>query len=137
MGTVTLRWVEGAMQVASDSRGISIVLGPSPDPGLAWAGVKASDLLLIAAAGCAAYDVIGILQKQHQPLQALKVLCSGEQLPDPPYTFTHIHLHYVVQGAISRSHLQKAIDLSENKYCSVISTLRPGVPVTSDFEIIE
>jgi putative redox protein len=127
--------IEGTMQVASDSNGTSIVVGHSPDSGLGWAGIRAADLLLISAAACAAHDVIEILKKQRQPLEELKVTCSGDQLPDPPYTFTRIHLHYMVRGAVKRSSLEKAIDLSENKYCSVISTLRPGVPVSSDYEI--
>lgn len=136
MSTVTLRWVEGTMQVASDSNGTSIVIGWSPDPQHRWAGVKASDLLLISAGACAAHDVIEILRKQREPLEELKVLCTGEQQPDPPYTFTSIHLHYLVRGRIRPANLAKAIDLSENKYCSVISTLRPGVPITSDYEIL-
>lgn len=136
MGSVTLRWVEGTMLLASDSNGTSIVIGWSPDPGQGWAGVKASDLLLISAAACAAHDVIEILRKQREPLEKLKVVCTGEQLPDPPYTFTAIHLHYLVHGRVKPASLAKAIDLSENKYCSVISTLRLGVPVTSDFEIL-
>lgn len=137
MGSVTLRWVEGTMQLASDSNGTSIVIGRSPDPEHGWAGVKASDLLLISAAACAAHDVIEILRKQREPLEELKVICTGEQLSEPPYTFTSIHLHYLASGAVRRASLEKAIDLSENKYCSVISTLRPGVPITSDFEIIK
>ena len=100
MGAVTVRWVEGTMQLASDSNGTSIVIGWSPDPEHRWAGVKASDLLLISAAACAAHDVIEILRKQHEPLIKLKVVCSGEQQLDPPYTFTHIHLHYLVHGAV-------------------------------------
>jgi len=137
MGTITLRWVEGHLMVASDSNGHSIAIGRSPDPQYVWAGVKPSDLLLMSAASCSAYDVVDILTKQREPLIDLKVLCSGEQLPDPPYTFSKIHLHYMVYGKVSQEKLEKAIHLSEDKYCSVISTLRPGVPVTSDFEIIQ
>ena len=137
MGAITLRWVEGTMLLASDSNGLSIVIGRSPDPEQSWAGVKASDLLLMAAAACAAHDVIEILKKQREPLEDLKVVCSGDQQAEPPYTFTKIHLHYSIRGAVKVQNLERAIDLSENKYCSVISTLRPGVPVSSDYEFID
>jgi putative redox protein len=137
MSTITLRWVEGYLMMASDSNGHSIAIGRSPDPQHVWAGVKPSELLLIAAASCSAYDVIEILTKQREPFVDLKVLCSGEQLPDPPYSFLKIHLHYQVYGNVSSEKLEKAIHLSEEKYCSVISTLRPSVLVTSDFEIIQ
>jgi putative redox protein len=90
----------------------------------------------MAVASCATYDVVEILVKQREPLEDLRVLCTGEQLPDPPYTFTSIHLHYIAYGAIRSQNLERAICLSEDKYCSVISSLRPGVPITHDFEII-
>jgi putative redox protein len=137
MGSVTLRWVEGKMMAGTDSNGNSIVIGRSPDNPDEFFGMKPSDLLLLAAASCSAYDVIEILQKQREPMRGLKVICTGEQMPEPPSTFTSIHLHYILHGDVSPSHLQRAICLSEDKYCSVISTLRPGVPVTSDFEILE
>jgi putative redox protein len=137
MGSVTLRWVEGKMMAGTDSTGHSVVLGRSPDNPDEFVGMKPSDLLLLAAASCAAHDVIEILHKQREPMRELKVICLGEQIPEPPYKFTCIHLHYVVHGAVNAARLEKAIRLSEDKYCSVISTLRPGVPVTSDFEILE
>lgn len=136
MGAITLRWVEGHMMTVSDSHGHSIVVGRSPDPEFEWAGVKPSDLLLMAVASCSAYDVVEILVKQREPLEDLKVVCSGEQASEPPYTFTDIHLRYFVYGAVKPEKLARAIQLSEEKYCSVISTLRPGVPIHSDYEIV-
>jgi putative redox protein len=137
MGTITLHMVEKHLMVASDSNGHSIVIGKSPDPASVWNGVKPSDLLLFSAAACSAYDVVEILGKQKQPLQDLKITCRGDQLSDPPYRFTHIHLHYVAYGDIDPEKLEKAIRLSEEKYCSVMATLRFGVELTSDFEILE
>ena len=137
MSSVTLRWVEGKMMAGTDSTGHSVVIGRSPDNPAEFVGMKPSDLLLLAAASCAAFDVIEILQKQREPLRQFKVVTTGEQLPEPPSTFTKIHLHYIVEGQVNPSRLEKAIRLSEDKYCSVISTLRLGVPVTSDFEILE
>jgi putative redox protein len=137
MGTVTLRWVESKLMVGSDSNGHSVVIGRSPEDHDIWNGIKPSDLLLLAAASCSAYDVVEILTKQREPLMDMKVTCSGEQQPDPPYTFTQIHIHYEIKGDVNRAKLERAIDLSENKYCSVVSTLRPGVPITSDYEIVE
>lgn len=134
MGTVVLRWIDGKLMSGTDSNGHSIVIGRNPD-GEGFLGMKPSDLLLLAAASCAAYDVIEILTKQREPLRDLRVECCGQQESEPPYTFTDIHLHYVVQGQVNPEKLRRAIQLSENKYCSVIATLRPGVPVHSDFVI--
>lgn len=135
MGSVTLRWVESKLMVGSDSNGHSIVIGRSPEDHNTWNGMKPSDLLLLAVASCSAYDIVEILIKQREPLKDFKVVCKGEQQEGPPYTFMRIHLHYVIIGNVDQRKLEKAIDLSENKYCSVMSSLRPGVPISSDYEI--
>ena len=136
MSTITLRWIESHFMVGSDSNGHSIVIGKSPDPDFQWAGIKPSDLLLLAVASCSAYDVVEILIKQREPLVGYKVMCEGNQMTDPPYTFTDINLRYLVWGDVNPAKLQRAICLSEDKYCSVISTLRLGVPIASDYEIL-
>jgi len=135
MGTIKLRWIEKTLMVASDSNGHSIVIGRSPDTEFEWAGVKPSDLLLVAVASCSAYDIVEILSKQREPLEDLKVVCEGDQQSEPPYQFTRIHLHYEVYGDVDTKKLERAIRLSEDKYCSVVATLRSGVPITSDYEI--
>lgn len=136
MSTILLRQVENQIMMASDSRGASIVIGLSKDPEFPTIGVKASDLLLMAAASCSAYDVIEILTKQRQEYRDLKVVCLGEQLSEPPYTFTSIHLHFSVRGPVEPEKLERAIRLSMERYCSVVSTIRPDTPVTHDFEIL-
>ncbi len=136
MSTVTLRWVEGKLMVGTDSNGHSIVIGELPEDKKTFIGIKPSELLLLSVASCAAYDVIEILRKQRQPLKDLNILVSGEQIPKPPHKFTNIHLHYLVYGDVDQNKLKKAIRLAEDKYCSVITTLRPAVPITNDFEII-
>lgn len=137
MATVTIRWVEGTLMVGTDSNGHSIVIGRNPDDPKTNIGVKASDLLLLSAAACSAYDVAEILAKQREPLQDLKLVCSGEQLSEPPYRFTKIHLHYRVVGDVAQDKVERAIRLSEEKYCSVLNTLRAGVELSSDYEIIK
>lgn len=135
MGTVTVRQVAGVMMVGTDSVDHSVVIGKSPSDGNQFIGVKPSDLLLLAAASCSAHDVIEILLKQREPLANLVVECEGDQKPEPPYNFTRLHLHYKVKGAVDPEKLKRAIQLSEDKYCSVLATLRSGVPISSDFEI--
>ena len=137
MAKIILRSIEKNLMMASDSNGHSVVIGRSPEPEFEWAGVKPSDLLLMSVASCSAYDVIEIMAKQREPLEDLKVVCYGDQKSEPPYTFTRIHIHYIAKGAVDAKKLNKTIRLSEDKYCSVISTLKPGVPITSDFEIIQ
>ena len=136
MAEITLRQVEHHMMVASDSHDHSIVIGRSPSDHENWVGVKPSDLFMISVASCATYDVIEILNKQRDPYRDLVVTCSGDQLEEPPYTFTRIHLHFKLRGEVKPERFGRAIRLSIDKYCSVISTIRPDTPVTCDFEIL-
>jgi putative redox protein len=91
----------------------------------------------MSAASCSAYDVVLILNKKKEPLKGLEVICSGKRADDPPRKFTHIHLKYVVKGQLSAESVEKAIELSEDKYCSVINTLKGSVKLTSEYEIID
>jgi putative redox protein len=136
MARIVLRQLKDLVMVGTDSNSHSVVIGKTADNPSVWVGVKPSELLLMAAASCSAYDVIEILTKQRQPFHDLTVICNGEQLPQPPSTFTHLHLHYQVHGNVDSERLDRAIQLSMKKYCSVITTIRPDTPVTFDFEIL-
>jgi putative redox protein len=136
MGTVTVKWIESSLMIGTDSAGRPLTIGWARQRQPEWAGLKPSELLLLAAASCSTYDVIDILTKQREPLEDLEVTCTGEQLPDPPYTFTCIHLHYQAKGAVNPNKLARAIQLSEEKYCSVLNTLKPTVRISSDYEVL-
>lgn len=133
---VFLKSVDGTFMVGVDSRGRPVAIGSKTDGESEWLGLKPSDLLLLSAAACSTYDVITILTKQREPLISVEVKCTGEQNTEPPYSFVAIHLHYVIKGPVNTAKAEKAIRLSEDKYCSVISTLRPNVQITSDFEVV-
>lgn len=134
---ITLRQIEHHMMAASDSHGHSIVIGRSPADHENWVGVKPSDLFLISVASCATYDVVEILKKRREEYQDLVVTCSGDQIENPPYTFTSIRLHFKIRGKVNPTVLDRAIKLSITKYCSVISSIRSEIPVTYEFVIIE
>lgn len=134
--TVFIKWIESTLMTGLDSRGRSIVIGTNHDRNPEWLGMKASDLLLLAAASCSAYDVINILKKQREPVEDMEISCTGEQISDPPYTFLSLTLKYVITGSVDQGKLERAIKLSEEKYCSVISTLKPAVKISSSYEII-
>jgi putative redox protein len=137
--TVNIKWIASTSttMVGVDSRGTPTVIEVWPDHEPQWRGLKASDLLLMSAASCSAYDVITILRKQREPLEGLEVFCTGEQDSEPSSRFTHIHLTYQFKGDINPEKVKRAIQLSEEKYCSVIKTLRGRVDITSDYVIME
>jgi len=135
MGHVKLKWVENRQFVATDSSKHSVVLSSQyPENGT---GMRPAELLLAALGGCAAYDVVGILEKKRQPLKGLELHITGEQDTNPPWAFQQIHIEYVAQGeALSETALAQAIKLSEEKYCSVSATLSGVAEITSSFRIV-
>jgi len=134
MGTTTVKWISGKQFIGIDSTHHSVVLS-TPDEGI---GIKPSDLLLIAVASCTAVDVVEILEKRRMPLSHLEIVCSGEQDPNPPWTFRKIHLRYIVGGKdLTEKAVAQAIQLSEEKYCSVAATVRATAEITTEFEILE
>lgn len=137
--TVNIRWIKSTETVMAgvDSRGTPAVIGIWPEHEPLWRGLKASDMLLMSAAACSAYDVVNILRKQREPLESLEVFCTGEQESEPPKRFTHIHLHYQFKGDLDQEKVKKAINLSEEKYCTVLNTLKGSVEITSDWKILD
>ncbi len=100
------------------------------------AAFRPAELLMVALAGCTGMDVIDILRKKHQDVTDFQVETRGETSEDHPRRYVKIEIKYVVTGHnIDPEAVQRAIELSETKYCSVAASLRPGAPVTTSFEI--
>jgi len=135
MGKVSVKWVESQLMIGVDSLGHTLVIGSWPERDPEWAAMKASDLLMLAAASCSAYDVVMILRKQRANLVDFEVEVTGEQEPEPPNRFTKIHMRYKFKGDLDETRVRKAIALSEDKYCSIICTLRPSVEFSHSIEI--
>lgn len=101
-------------------------------------GFSASELLLAAAGACSAWDLVEILHKQRQRITAIDVTIKGRQLDTPPYAYTHVELLYRVSGHhLNQSKVRKAVELSEQRYCSVIGTIRGVAEVVCLVEVYE
>jgi putative redox protein len=100
------------------------------------AGIRPKELVLLALAGCTSSDIISILHKKRVPLDAYEVHVTAEQRDEHPQVFTSIHLEFVFRGdGIKPADVERAIELSETKYCSVSAMLRPAVAVTHSYRI--
>lgn len=135
MSKPTITWVQKLQFVGTDSTSHSIVISsPDEENGV---GMKPSELLLLSLGSCTAYDVANILQKKRKNISHFSVEVDATQQSEPPWPYTHIHLHYIVAGEdISARDVDQAIRLSHEKYCSVSATLRAAVELTHDFEIM-
>jgi len=96
-------------------------------------GATPMELLAVALAGCTAMDVISVLQKMRQPLEGLRVEVHGEKADEHPKRFVSLEVVYYLKGALDEKKVQRAIALSETKFCSVEATLRPAVSISSRY----
>lgn len=134
MSQVKVKWVEGRQFVGTDSTSHSLVMSSSEE----GTGLKPSDLLLLGLGGCTGLDVISILEKQRQEVADLEITISGEQDPEPPWTFRRIEIEYLLRGkGLKEEAVRRAIQLSEEKYCSVGGTVSGVAEIASSFQIVE
>lgn len=95
-------------------------------------------LLLAGVGGCSAIDIMDILEKQRQDLQDLQVEVEGDkQKSDTHSEFKTINLHFIFEGDLDPKKVERAIDLSLNKYCSVSKALEKGSVITHSYEILK
>lgn len=101
-------------------------------------GFSPMQLLLAGIGGCSAIDIIGILEKQKQDLQDLQVEVNGDKQKKETFSeFKSIHLNFIFSGDLDPNKVERAIDLSINKYCSVSKALEKGSKITHSYEIIK
>jgi len=99
-------------------------------------GIKPMELLLMSLASCSAQTVISLLQKMKQNVRGFVVKAEGARRAEHPTVFTEIRLEYEVEGAsLSAEAVEKAIRLSEEKYCPVWAMLKPGVKISFSYKL--
>lgn len=127
------------MFAAESGSGHAIVLDGAPAGGGRNMGMRPMELMLLSVGSCSSYDVVTILQKARQKISGCEVEVSAERVDAIPAVFESIHLHFKVTGlGLSEKQVQRAIELSADKYCSASIMMKSaGVKVTHDFEIIE
>ena len=127
--TATLTW-QGGLRFAARTGTTEISLdsdstaGPSPPQAVA-----------MALAGCMAIDVADIVTKGRHPFTALEATIVGQRREEPPRHFTGFTLHFIVTGTVPGHAMERAIQLSRDKYCSVWHSLRQDIPFETSFEV--
>lgn len=93
------------------------------------------ELILLGVIGCTAVDVTAILTKMKEPLTALEVSAEFERAEEHPRVYTKIHLTYRFKGNLNEKKVVRAIDLSENKYCSASAMVGKTAIITNEYVI--
>jgi putative redox protein len=128
---VTMRWREQLVfEGGGAGRPLIVVDGDS-------AGATSPvELLLLAGATCTSADVVSILEKMHVRLRSLEVAMTGTRREEQPRRFTAIHIQFSVSGeGVDETKVRRAVDLSLEKYCSVMTSLAPDIQVSYDVTI--
>ena len=134
----TVTWSAGMSFSGAADSGYTIPLDASADVGGQEGGFRPVELMLVSLAGCTAMDVISLLQKKHQSVTGFRVQAEAERATTHPRVFTRVHLRYILTGrGLDPSAVQRAVELSETKYCPAQAMLRPTVAITSSVEIHE
>jgi len=136
--SATVKMVEGLQLIGYAGTGHAVVIDADPEVGGFGTGSKPMELVLIALGACTSMDVISILRKKREDLQGLEVRLSGERAADDPMVYTRVRFHYVLKGkGLSPQSCKASIELSQEKYCSVLGMVSKTAKIEYDWEIIE
>jgi len=134
MQTATVKWIGEQKFLGISPSGHAVALDSDRESNKAPGPME---LLLVALGACTATDVVIILEKKRQKLDALEVIASGERAADPPTVWTKLELLYRLRGRLDEAAVKHAIELSEEKYCSVAAMLKKTATLTYRYEILK
>jgi putative redox protein len=133
-----IKWVEGALMVGESGSGHAVIMDGPPDSGGRNLGVRPMEMLLLGMGGCTEFDVVHILRKGRHDVRLCEVELEAERAETEPKVFTRIHVHFRVGGAgLSAKAVERAVQLSAEKYCSASIMLGQVAKITHDFELVE
>lgn len=132
--SLKLVWNENMKFTAFTPSGHEVEIDAAEKSGGKDSAARPMELMLTALAGCSSMDVVSILKKMKSLPDAFRVEVEVERAPEHPKVYTAIHLKYILKGAVDRDKVQKAVELSQEKYCSASAMLKKASELT--YEII-
>jgi len=135
---VSIHWAGGATFIGESPGGHKIVMDGPAEGGGRGLGVRPMEMLLLGMGGCTGYDVVSILKKARQKVTGCRVNINAERADSIPSVFTNIHVHFTVSGAgLSEKQVERAVNLSAEKYCSASIMLGKTARLSHSFELEE
>ncbi|TFH27947.1 MAG: OsmC family peroxiredoxin [Bacteroidia bacterium] len=134
--TVSTKWLEN-MSFESEINGHKIIIDAKPEVGGQDRGPRPKTLMLAALGGCTSMDVISILKKMRIEVKSLNVIVEGELSEDHPRRFQKMHVIYELEGDnLPMDKIEKAVTLSEEKYCGVSAVYREAMELSSEIRLL-
>lgn len=132
-----VKWAESRTFIGKSGTGHNFVFGTKEEDGTT-PGPSPMELVLIGTGGCSAYDVVSILEKGREPIEDVVVELDADRAEGTPAVFTRIHMHFIVKGrGVNPTKVERAIQLSVEKYCSASAMMAKTAEVTHDFEVVD
>ena len=133
-----IKWVDGRTFVAESGSGHGVVIDGPAEHGGRNLGPSPMELVLLGTGGCTAFDVRDILRKSRQPVSDCWVELEAERAAEPPRVFTRITMRFVVTGSgLGRAAVERAVELSAEKYCSASIMLAKTAEIVREIELRE
>ena len=133
---VTSKWLDNMCFVATTESGHSVVMEGSAAEGGVKRGPSPMEMLLLGVAGCSSIDVVLIAEKQRQKVVDCQATVTAKRADDTPRVFTEIHIHFKVIGHdLKEAAIEKAVQMSAEKYCSASIMLGKAAKISHSFEI--
>ena len=129
-----VQWVGEEMFMGTSASGHSMLMDANGGNN----AVSPLENVLLSLGGCSSVDVVSILEKARQKITDCVVEINSTRVETVPKLFSDIHLHFVITGhGVNEKHVERAVALSADKYCSVALMLNKAVNITHDFAIVE
>jgi putative redox protein len=135
---IVLTWKGKFRFEAKNEKGLSVNFDAPAKYGGEDTAPTPMETVLASLTGCTSFDVVSILKKKRQNISDYHVEAEAERTDEPPEVFTKIHIKYIIKGKnISKDAVERAIQLSQEKYCSVGAMLKKTAEITTSYEIIQ
>ncbi len=129
---------KGNMQYESTNKGGNLMIDASPDDGGEGNGYRPKSLMLSALAGCSGLDIVPLLKKMRAEVENIEIDISAEMTEEHPKYYNKVHVAYKFYGTdFKKGKIEKAVDLSVNKYCGVMEMFRQFANITTEIIYIE
>jgi len=136
--TAKVSWVDGALFVAEGSSGHTITMDGAADVGGRNLASRPMEVMLMGMGGCTAIDVVSMLKKQRQDIEGVEVALVGERAGEHPKVYTEVKVVYTVRGRkLNRALVERAVSLSDEKYCSATAMFKTTAKVTHEVVLVE
>jgi putative redox protein len=133
-----VQWLDGRAFVGESGSGHAVVMDGAPESGGRNIGVRPMEMLLLGLGGCTAFDVVMILERMREKVTGLDIALEGERATEDPKVFTHVKIIYKVTGRnLKPANVERAVNLSAEKYCSASIMFGKTAKIEHAFEIIE